>query len=140
MGQVRRGAIFVIAVGLLAAGGAAWAVWGYTARPSIVLDPTALDFGSLAAAETKTVAVRNAGRAPLRIVAISSSCGCTTGKMDVTVLSPGAAAQMRVTFDTVAHGPQTGPARHAVYLRTNDPRNPEVEIEVRAIVLKGGAP
>jgi hypothetical protein len=142
MEQMRRMTVFMVAAGLLAAGGAAWAVWNYTARPAIALDPTALDFGPLAApmVKTRTVVVRNAGRAPLRIAAISSSCGCTTGKMDVTVLSSGGAAQLTVTFDTAAHGPQTGPARHAVYLRTNDPRNPEVEIEVRAVVLKGGTP
>lgn len=142
MGQLRRVTFFLVAAGLLAAGGAAWAVWIYAARPAIALDPTALDFGPLSApmVKTRTVEVRNTGRAPLRIEAISSSCGCTTGKMDATVISPGRAAQMRVTFDTVAHGPQTGPARHAVYLRINDPRNPEVEIEVRAVVSKGGSP
>lgn len=142
MGQMRRVTVFMVAAGLLAAGGAAWAVWAYTARPAIVLDPIALDFGPLSApmVQTRTVVVRNSGRAPLRIAAISSSCGCTTGAMDTTVISPGRTAQMRVTFDTVAHGPQTGPARHAVYLRTNDLRSPEVEIEVRAIVLKGGSP
>lgn len=132
----------MVAAGLIVAGGAAWAVWTYTARPAIALDPIALDFGPLSSpmVKTRTVTVRNTGRAPLRIAAISSSCACTTGKLDATVVSPGAAAQMSVTFDTVAHGPQTGPARHAVYVRTNDPRNPEVEIEVRAIVLKGGSP
>ncbi|MDI6772750.1 MAG: DUF1573 domain-containing protein [bacterium] len=139
---MRRVAVLLVAAGLVVAGGAAWAVWNYAARPAIALDPTALDFGPLSApmVKTRTVVVRNSGRAPLRIEAISSSCGCTTGKMDATGISPGGAAQMRVTFDTIAHGPQTGPARHAVYLRTNDPRNPEVEIEVRAIVLKGGSP
>ncbi|MBM3469978.1 MAG: DUF1573 domain-containing protein [Armatimonadetes bacterium] len=147
MGQSRRVRALVVAAGLLVAGllvvgGAAWAVWIYTARPAIALDPITLDFGHLSApmVKTRTVVVRNIGRAPLRIEAISSSCGCTTGKMDATVISAGRAAQMRVAFDTVAHGPQTGPARHAVYLRTNDPRNPEVEIEVRAVVLKGGSP
>lgn len=142
MGHLRRSAVLMVAAGLIVAGGAAWAVWTYTARPAIAMDPTTLDFGPLSApmVEARTVSVRNTGRAPLRIEAISSSCACTTGKMDATVVSPGAAAQMRVTFDTVAHGPQTGPARHAVYVRTNDPRNPEVEIEVRAMVLKGGSP
>lgn len=141
MGQSRR-VKALVAAGLLAAGGAAWAIWVQVARPAVALDPTELDFGPLSApmVQTRAVEVRNAGRTPLRIEAISSSCGCTTGKMDVAVISPGETAQMRVTFDTVAHGPQTGPARHAVYLRTNDPRNPEVEIEVRAVVLKGGSP
>ncbi|MDQ7840441.1 MAG: DUF1573 domain-containing protein [bacterium] len=142
MGYLRRSAVLMVAAVLLAAGGAAWAVWAYTARPAIALDPTTLDFGPLSApmVKTRTVIVRNSGRAPLRIAAISSSCGCTTGKMDATVVFPGGATQLHVTFDTVAHGSQTGPARHAVYLRTNDPRNPEVEIEVRALILKGGAP
>lgn len=140
--RLRRVKALVVAAGLLAAGGAVWMVWIYTARPAVALDTTELDFGSLSApmVKTRTVEVRNTGRAPLRIEAISSSCACTTGKMDASVIPPGDAASMRVTFDTVAHGPQTGPARHAVFLRTNDPRNPEVEIAVRAVVLKGGSP
>lgn len=142
MGRTRRVAVFLGAAGLIAAVGSAWAIWAYTARPDVAVDPTVLDFGPLSAptVQTRTVTVRNNGRALLRIEAVSSSCGCTIGQMDATAVSPGGAAQMRVTFDTVAHGPQTGPARHAVYLRTNDPQNPEVEIEVRATVLKGGAP
>src|SRR5574341_1160156 len=49
-------------------------------------------------------------------------------------VAAGGVATLAITFDPVAHGPVAGPARHAVYLRTNDPRTPEAEIEVRAVV------
>jgi hypothetical protein len=95
-----------------------------------------VNFGPLAERATKVVMVRNIGRAPLRILAISTSCGCTTAKIDSTTLAPNSAAALAITFDPVSHGPTPGPARHAVYLRTNDPRTPEAEVEVRAVVVK----
>ncbi|MDR7521563.1 MAG: DUF1573 domain-containing protein [Armatimonadota bacterium] len=138
----RRAALARIA--LLAAGAvvAAGVVWlGQTAggRPALVLETTAVDFGPLRERSTRFVELRNAGRKPLYILAISSSCGCTTAEADATVLVPGATARLAITFDPVAHGPQTGPARHAVYLRTNDVRAPEIEVEVRAVVLEATA-
>lgn len=133
---MRHVRLLALLAGAAILGGAAWATWTSTARPEIVVLPGALDFGPLAERATQTVEVRNAGRAPLRITGISSSCGCTTATSDAAVIAPRGTARLAVAFDPVAHGPEVGPARHAVYLRTNDPRVPEVEIEVRAVVLK----
>lgn len=137
---MRRAPVLVVAVGMLIASGAAGAVWTASARPAIRLDPSAVDFGPLAKRMTRTVVVHNAGRAPLRVLAVSSSCGCTTAAIEANTLAPGGSAPLEITFDPVAHGPQPGPVRHAVYLRTNDPRKPEAEIEVRAVVLKAVLP
>jgi hypothetical protein len=131
-----RTSVLVLAVGVLIAGGAARVAWTASARPALRLESSTVDFGPLAERATKGVIVRNAGRAPLRILAVSSSCGCTTAVIDATILPPGGSAPLAITFDPVAHGPQPGPARHAVYVRTNDQRTPEAEIEVRAVVLK----
>lgn len=133
---MRRVRLLALLAGAAILSGAAWAAWTSTARPEIVVRPGALDFGPLGERATQTVEVRNAGRAPLQITGISSSCGCTTAASDAAVVAPRGTARLAVTFDPVAHGPEVGPARHAVYLKTNDPRVPEVEIEVRAVVLK----
>lgn len=137
---MRRIAAVAVAAGVLAAGALGWAAWREASRPALVLDPPAADFGSLSARATLTITVRNTGRAPVRIVAVSTSCGCTTAVVDPAALPAGGRAGLTVTFDPDAHGPETGPAQHAVYLRTDHPRTPEVEVEVRAVVLKGGAP
>ncbi|MDR7540420.1 MAG: DUF1573 domain-containing protein [Armatimonadota bacterium] len=105
-------------------------------EPAVALDPVAVDFGEVSAPASRAVLVRNVGRAPLQILSASTSCGCTRAVVERSTIPPRGAARLVVTFDPVAHGPQAGPARHAVYLRTNDPRAPEVELEVRAVVVK----
>lgn len=141
---MRRTVVVAVAAGVLAAGALGWAAWQgawrEASRPALALDPPAADFGPLSARSTLTITVRNTGRAPLRIVAVSTSCGCTTAVVDPAVLPAGERARLTVTFDPDAHGPETGPARHAVYLRTDDPRTPEVEVEVRAVVVKARSP
>ncbi len=106
------------------------------APPRIAVSSASVEFGPIGSRAERTVQVRNLGRAPLVITAISSSCGCTTARIGKQELAPGEGADLTITFDVKAHGPQTGPAEHAVYLRTNDPKRPEVEIEVRAVVLE----
>ncbi len=105
-------------------------------HPAVALEPVAVDFGEVSAPASRTVLVRNVGRAPLQVLSVSTSCGCTRAAVDRSTIPPRGAARLVVTFDPVAHGPQPGPARHAVYLRTTDPRTPEVELEVRALVVK----
>lgn len=136
MGRRLRGRAIlgIVAAALLAGGG--WTAWTATARPHIVITPSAVDFGPIAERRTMQVEVRNAGRAPLRVFAVTSSCGCTVPAIGATTVAPRTTTQLAITFDPVAHGPQAGPARHSVYIRTNDPRTPEVEIEVSAVVLK----
>jgi hypothetical protein len=56
--------------------------------------------------------------------------------VDLTTVPPGRAARLTIAFDPDAHGPEEGPASHSVYVRTNDPRLPEAEVEVRAVVVK----
>ncbi len=130
--MMRRSILVTLAAVALAGGALLAARW--TARPVVALDPPVADFGTLSAQATRTILVRNHGRAALRILGASSSCGCTTAALDRVMVPPGGAARLVVTFDPIAHGPDAGPARHVVYLRTNDPRTPEAELEVRAVV------
>jgi hypothetical protein len=128
-----RRLVVAVAVAVLVSGAAI--AWKTTARPRIAVAPTALDFGRIAGRATKIVNVQNLGRAPLGILRVSSSCGCTTAEIETMVLSPGQAARLSITFDAAAHGPELGPAEHAVYVRSDDPATPEVEITVRADVV-----
>lgn len=118
----------------------AWVAWTATARPRIVVSASVLDFGPVADRKTQTVEVRNAGRAPLKVLAVTSSCGCTTARIAATTLPSRGASPLEITFDAAAHGPKPGPAEHSVYVRTNDTRTPEVEITIRAIVVKEKTP
>jgi hypothetical protein len=126
-------AAIVVAVG-------GWMAVRATARPRIMVSNPAVDFGPIAERETIRLEVRNMGRAPLRVLALTTSCGCTKAQIGASVIAAGGAEGLSITFDPVAHGPQTGPARHTVYIRTNDAHAPESEIEVRAVVLKHPSP
>lgn len=134
--RLAAGSRLVAAAALAAVLGAAWTLWWATARPRIDVRPVAIDFGPLARAAVQDVEIRNTGRRTLRILGVSSSCGCTTGRLGASEIPAGRSVVLFITFDPAKHGPQTGPARHAVYVRTNDARAPEVEIPVRAVVLE----
>jgi hypothetical protein len=123
--------------GVLIASASLWAAWTTAARPALRLEPPVVDFGPLAQRATRIIEVRNDGRAPLRVLGISTSCGCTTAVISMSVLPAHGSARLEITFDPAAHGPVPGPARHAVYVRTDDPKTPEAEVEVRAVVVKG---
>jgi hypothetical protein len=125
-------------VGFLAAALVAGGVvlWREAARPRVAVEPATVDFGRVRGRATRTVMVHNRGWTALRVLAVSSSCGCTTPAIEAWSLAPRRATRLAITFDAAAHGPQGGPARHAIYLRTNDPSRPEVEVDVRAWVLR----
>lgn len=132
---MRRRALLGIVIAALL-GGSGWMAWTATARPRIIVEPPAVDFGRVTEQRTRTLEIRNEGRAPLQVLAVTASCGCTIPRVGDMTVAPGRATTLSITFDPVAHGPQGGPARHSVYVRTNDPRVPEAEIEVRAVVMK----
>ncbi|MCL6554593.1 MAG: DUF1573 domain-containing protein, partial [Firmicutes bacterium] len=118
----------------LMAGGLA--LWRGAARPRVAVEPATLDFGRIRDRATRTAVVHNRGWASLQVLAVSSSCGCTTPAIEAWTVAPRRATRLTITFDAAAHGPQGGPARNVVYVRTNDPSRPEVEVEVRAWVLR----
>jgi hypothetical protein len=133
---MRRLVIPAVTIGLIVFGGFIWTVRTVSVAPRAVLEPSALDFGPVNTRAIRTVTLRNAGRGSLRVLAVSTSCGCTTAAIEADTVPPRGTTRLTVTFDSAAHGPQAGPANHAVYLRTNDPRTPEAELPVYAVVVK----
>jgi Protein of unknown function (DUF1573)/Flagellar-associated PapD-like len=71
--------------------------------------------------------VRNVGKAPLKIVQVVTSCGCTAAKPSKEVLVPGEIATIAATVDTrLEHGHSLS----VVTLATNDPGKPEIELKI----------
>lgn len=106
--------------------------------PHIIINPTAIEFGNIdqkGGAVTKSVAVSNTGNKPLKINRLSTSCGCTIAKMDLTDLAPNTTRSLDITFDPMAHPDQFGPVTRVVYLQTSDSKNPEIEINVTGNVI-----
>lgn len=106
--------------------------------PQITVSPESYDFGDIPAAEPVSghLTLRNAGDKPLQIESLSTSCGCTTAEVDKQTIPPGDAAYLTVTFDPQAHPGLYGPLMRIVYVKSNDPQTPELEITVTVNVLE----
>lgn len=123
---------FILLIGLLAVVLAACG-----GSPTLAVLPATYDFGEIAADApvTTTLQVSNMGQGKLTIDSITTSCGCTTAKVDETELAPGAVTNLTITFDPQAHPGLYGPLLRMVYLQSNDPAQPEVEVPVSVEIL-----
>lgn len=109
-----------------------------TPAPSIEIFPDSYDFGNVPYSEVKTVLeVRNTGGLPLEIRGVLTSCGCTKAYIEEPYIPPGGSANLTVTFDPNVMGLDLyGRIFRIVYVKSNDPDNPEVEVEISANVVK----
>lgn len=81
----------------------------------------------------QTFPIQNTGNEPLLITSVVTSCGCTTASLSSSVIPPGQRADLKVTFDPNFHK-TSGPVTRLVWLRTNDPDLPLIEIRLDANV------
>jgi len=108
-------------------------------NPKIEISPTSFDFGevSFGTIAEKTFQLKNSGNEILEIQRVSTSCSCTTAKISNEKLNPGESAELLVTYDTAAmgSGPHgTGKQERIIYVRSNDPINPQIEMTTTAFV------
>lgn len=109
-----------------------------TPRPAIFVDPPSYDFGTIPQeVVTHSFTVMNKGDKDLVIGKITTSCGCTTAKIDQNIIPPGQKATLEVTFDPLVHDTK-GKTTRTVHLETNDPRYPVKDVKIRAFVKKEG--
>lgn len=113
---------------------------GYAALPKpqgrIEMSATEFDFGTIpnTGPVSQTFYVRNTGDGPLEIAGLSTSCGCTTAKIDSHRLAPGEATDLTVTYDPLVHGGATGEFMRIVYVRSSDPDTPEANLIIQVTV------
>jgi hypothetical protein len=82
----------------------------------------------------QTFPIQNTGDQPLLIASVVTSCGCTTADLSSSVIPAGQRADLVVTFDPNFHE-TAGPVTRLVWLETNDPDMPVVELRMDANVL-----
>ena len=110
---------------------------GSGAVPQVAMSLDSYDFGQIGPDPVTTVfTVHNEGDGPLQIESVSTSCGCTTAQMSAQTIAPGESASLTVTFDPQTHAGAFGQFMRFVYLRTNDPATPEVEIQISAEIVE----
>ena len=81
----------------------------------------------------QTFPIQNTGDESLIVYSVVTSCGCTTAYLSSAVIPPGQRADLTATFDPNYHD-TTGPVTRLVWLKTNDPDMPLVELRMDAVV------
>ena len=108
-------------------------------QPKIEISPAFYDFGEIEfgkIAEYK-FRIENKGSKTLEIKRLATSCSCTTAKTNKEILKPGETAELFVSYDTAAMGSGThgtGNQERIIYVKTNDPANPQATVKIHAYV------
>jgi len=78
--------------------------------------------------------IKNEGEGALQIKEsdITTSCGCTTAKVDKEEVATGESATLTVFFDPNFHEEPQGRFSRSVFVPTNDPDNKEIEFKIFA--------
>jgi len=102
-----------------------------SAAPKIDLDNTIKDFGEqqVGTFVTTTFKITNKGKNELQILSLKAQCSCTTPSIDKNTLKTGESAVLTVKFDLLGHA---GVLQKPVTIYTNDPKNPTLDVLVKA--------
>jgi uncharacterized cupredoxin-like copper-binding protein len=92
------------------------------------------DFGSVMVGQiaTHNFTLVNNGGDILKITDVHASCGCTAAKPDKKELAPGESINIKVDFNSAG---KMGKQEKWVYVKTNDPGNPELKFKFTGTVL-----
>ena len=106
-------------------------------QPNIGIEATELELGSVVNVEVviRELQVSNTGDADLVIDEITTSCSCTTATLSPMTIPAGESGLLHIEFDSGYHGPNlTGQLVRQVFIKTNDPQQPETRIDLDVIV------
>jgi len=99
----------------------------------MTLSSTEWDFGVKWHGEpcSTEITIGNTGDAPLKIINVRSSCGCTVARPKKRELLPGESDMMTLSYNTKKNAPKV---TQTVTLETNDPQQPRVAIRIKGEV------
>lgn len=109
-----------------------FAAW---AAPTVTVPQPEFDFGTIYQGEQVRHAFvfSNSGKDVLNIEKVSSSCGCTAALASAKSLAPGSSGEIQATFDSTRF---RGAISKTVYLYTNDPVQPVVQMHLKGNILE----
>lgn len=111
-----------------------------TNGPALTVDRTLHDFGVIPQFGGKvetTFELTNTGTELLEIGTLTTSCSCTTAKVDATSLAPNETTIMTVVFDPNLHAESLDVFKRTVFIPNNDPNQPELEVAVQVDIAEG---
>jgi hypothetical protein len=105
------------------------------AQPKLeIIGGTTHDWGTVSIKKSPLkadIVLKNTGSEKLTLNDPKPSCGCTTAPLEKKELSPGESTTMHVTLN-VSH---EGPVTKSVTITSNDPKNPNVPLYLKANVF-----
>ncbi|MDH4196742.1 MAG: DUF1573 domain-containing protein [Candidatus Aminicenantes bacterium] len=124
---------FVFAAAPLAAGS------GAAPQPRLKFEAEKHDFGKVKQGQSVTYefVFENRGDALLIIEKVETSCGCTAALLSEKNIAPGKKGKIKSTFETQGYG---GRVTKYIFVESNDPSSPRVELAVTADVQTPPAP
>lgn len=106
--------------------------------PKIEITPKSFDFGEINFGEVVNYSfkVKNLGNEILEIKRVATSCPCASAKIAKEKINPGEEVKLLVSYDSGAMGSSHGKGKQEriIYVKSNDPINPQVEVEIYADV------
>ena len=105
-------------------------------QPDLDVPVVRWDWGTIPAQPpvAQTFPIQNRGNEPLLVSNVTTSCGCTIADLSSSVIPPGQRADLLVVFDPAYHE-TVGPVTRVVWVETNDPDTPLLELRLDADVL-----
>ncbi len=111
-----------------------------TGSPKATVDRTLHDFGVITqyggVVET-TFTISNTGDTTLSLGDITTSCSCTSAEVSSKTVSAGESAALTVYFDPDFHEEPLGVFKRTVFIPTDDPSVPELEVAVLVDIIEG---
>jgi hypothetical protein len=103
--------------------------------PRIVVDEPHFNFGTMERGREKSheFVVHNKGDAPLRLRVGQTSCKCTLSEVDTGAIQPGESTGVKLEWTAKV---ESGPFRQTAMIHTNDPRQPEVELQIEGEIVQ----
>jgi hypothetical protein len=102
-------------------------------QPEIAFDQEKWDFGRIKEGKVVThiFIFSNKGGSSLEIQRVRTSCGCTAALVSQKILAPGENGELKVTFNTRGYA---GNVSKYVYIHSNDPRHPQIQLSLNASI------
>lgn len=131
MNKIKAIKFFLLAAAIL--GIAVLAIYLPTSGPKAEIDLGEHDFGKVRKQDgvvSKNFEIKNTGGEKLIIGDITTSCGCTSAEINKKEISAAESAIVKVNFDPNFHEEPKGRFSRSVFVPTNDPENPEIELKI----------
>ncbi len=105
------------------------------AQPRLTIDKSKVDLGIIYNGTTKKarVVLKNVGRDTLRILGVTTSCGCTTARQPKAFLKSGESDAVEVEFNSTGF---RGKIEKHVNIMTNDPTSPTTYVTLVGDVIE----